>query len=125
MLPKTSVLRNSDRTAKQQSLHPNFRQYLTTTHQAKREDADRHVMNSIQKPFSVLPLAPQITKPEDFWFLRKTLSVYTHKQAHLCDYRKETGTEEKKGSEGNCALSSGRGKTDLTYAQQTGKYDLS
>lgn len=51
--------------------------------------------------------------------------MYAHKRAHLCDYRKETGTEEKKGREGNCALSSDRGKTDVTYTQETEKYDLS
>ena len=44
----------------------------------------------------------------------KSLSAYAHKQAHLCDYRKETGTEEKTVRERNSTLSSGRGKIDLT-----------
>lgn len=72
-------------------------------------------LTASKKPFSVLPLALQITKPADFCFLFKSVSLFVHKQAQLCDYREETGMEEKKGREGNCALTLDRGKIDLRY----------
>lgn len=49
-----------------------------------------------KKLFSILTLAPQITNREDFWFLCKILSVYAHKQAHLCDYRKRLVQRKRK-----------------------------
>lgn len=41
--------------------------------------------------------------------------MFVHKQVQLCDYREETGMEEKKGRERNCALTLDRGKIDLRY----------
>lgn len=47
-----------------------------------------------------------------------------HKQAQPYEYREEIAMEEKKGREGNCALTLERDKIDLIYTWQTEKYNL-